>query len=65
MFFVFYFRQYWGTLLWIVKGLALVIFMAYIAIPIFIRANPWIVPKVIFSNVGEFDQLNDSIAFIL
>ncbi|XP_041353376.1 lysophosphatidylserine lipase ABHD12-like [Gigantopelta aegis] len=52
-------RQYWGTLLWTVKALALVIFMTYIAVPIFIRANPWIVPKVIFSNVVRWPPFID------
>ncbi|ESO91987.1 hypothetical protein LOTGIDRAFT_233275 [Lottia gigantea] len=48
-----------ATVWYTVKVSSLVLFLLYIAIPIFVRANPWILPKVVFSNVIRWPPFID------
>lgn len=38
---------------WNLKVAGLLLFIVYIAVPIFLMDNSWIIPKLVFSTVGK------------
>ncbi|KAK6182952.1 hypothetical protein SNE40_010520 [Patella caerulea] len=48
-----------ATAWYVAKVTSLVLFLLYIAIPIFVQYNPWILPKVVFSNVIRWPPFVD------
>ncbi|XP_046355788.2 lysophosphatidylserine lipase ABHD12-like isoform X1 [Haliotis rufescens] len=43
----------------VAKTVCLTVFIIYIAVPIFVRANSWILPKVVFSNLVRWPPFID------